>query len=390
MIPAVLPTYARADVTFERGEGAYLVASDGRRYLDFCSGVAVTALGHSHPRLVAALVEQAQKLWHCSNLYHIAGQERAARRLVDASFADTVFFCNSGAEAMEGAIKIARKYHAEKGQGERYRLICCTGSFHGRTLATLAAAGNEKYLQGFGPAAPGFDHVPYGNLNEMRAAIGRETAGIVVEPVQGEGGLATASADYLRGLRAIADEFDLMLVVDEVQSGMGRTGRLFAHEWAGISPDVMALAKGLGGGFPVGAVLATARAAAGMTAGTHGSTFGGNPLAMAAANAVLDVMLEPQFLPRVERIAAELRRRLDALAAAHPRVFAEARGKGLLVGLRCVVGNGDMVTALRGEGLLTVAAGDNVVRLLPPLVIDETHVGEALAVIDRVARNWAH
>ncbi|HUZ71396.1 MAG TPA: aspartate aminotransferase family protein [Stellaceae bacterium] len=390
MIPAVLPTYARADVTFERGEGAYLIAADGRRYLDFCSGVAVTALGHCHPRLVAALVEQAQKLWHCSNLYHIAGQERAAERLVAASFADTAFFCNSGAEAMECAIKVARKYHAERGHAERHRLICCTGSFHGRTLATLAAAGNEKYLKGFGPPAPGFDHVAYGNLNEMRAAIGPETAGIVVEPVQGEGGLATASADYLRGLRAIADEFDLMLAFDEVQSGMGRTGKLFAHEWAGMAPDVMALAKGLGGGFPVGACLATSRAAAGMTAGTHGSTFGGNPLAMAAANAVLDVMLEPQFLPRVERVATELRRRLDALAAAHPRIFVEARGKGLLVGLRCVVANGDMVDALRSEGLLAVAAGENVVRLLPPLIIDESHVGEAIAIIDRVARNWAH
>jgi len=390
VIPAVLPTYARADVTFERGEGAYLIAADGRRYLDFCSGVAVTALGHCHPRLVAALVEQAQKLWHCSNLYHIAGQERAAERLVAASFADTAFFCNSGAEAMECAIKVARKYHAERGHAERHRLICCTGSFHGRTLATLAAAGNEKYLKGFGPPAPGFDHVAYGNLNEMRAAIGPETAGIVVEPVQGEGGLATASADYLRGLRAIADEFDLMLAFDEVQSGMGRTGKLFAHEWAGMAPDVMALAKGLGGGFPVGACLATSRAAAGMTAGTHGSTFGGNPLAMAAANAVLDVMLEPQFLPRVERVATELRRRLDALAAAHPRIFVEARGKGLLVGLRCVVANGDMVDALRSEGLLAVAAGENVVRLLPPLIIDESHVGEAIAIIDRVARNWAH
>jgi acetylornithine/N-succinyldiaminopimelate aminotransferase len=389
VIPAVLPTYARADVTFERGEGAYLFAVDGRRYLDFSSGVAVTCLGHAHPRLVAALTEQAQKLWHCSNLYHIAGQERAARRLVAASFADSVFFCNSGAEAMEAAIKVARRYHAERGHPERHRLICCTGSFHGRTLATLAAAGNEKYLAGFGPPAPGFDHVAYGNLNEMRAAIGPETAGIVVEPVQGEGGLATASPDYLRGLRAMADEFGLILVFDEVQSGMGRTGKLFAHEWAGVAPDVMALAKGLGGGFPAGACLATARAAAGMVAGTHGSTFGGNPLAMAAANAVLDVMLEPDFLPRVVRVADELRRRLDALVAAYPRIFAAVRGRGLLVGLRCVVTNGDMVAALRSEGLLTVAAGDNVVRLLPPLVIDETHVGEAIAAIDRVARNWA-
>jgi acetylornithine/N-succinyldiaminopimelate aminotransferase len=386
VIPAVLPTYARADVTFERGEGAYLFASDGRKYLDFSSGVAVTSLGHAHPHLVKALTEQAQKLWHCSNLYQIAGQQRAAERLTQASFADTVFFCNSGAEAMEGAIKVARKYHAETGHPERTRLICCNGSFHGRTLATLAAAGNEKYLKGFGPPAPGFDHVAYGNLNEMRAAVGPETAGIVVEPVQGEGGLATASADYLKGLRAIADEFGLLLVFDEVQSGMGRTGRLFAYEWAGVAPDVMGLAKGLGGGFPVGACLATERAAVGMTAGTHGSTFGGNPLAMAAANAVLDVMLEPGFLARVERVAGFLRQRLETLAAAHPGLFAEVRGKGLLVGLRCNVPNGEIVDALRAAGLLTVAAGENVVRLLPPLIIDESHVAEAAAIIERVAR----
>ena len=388
MISAVLPTYARADVTFERGEGAYLFATDGRKFLDFSSGVAVTCLGHAHPRLVKALTEQAQRLWHCSNLYQIAGQQRAAERLAATSFADTAFFCNSGAEAMEGAIKIARKYQAETGHPERYRLICCTGSFHGRTLATLAAAGNEKYLKGFGPPAPGFDHVAYGNLNEMRAAVGAETAGIVVEPVQGEGGLATASADYLKALRALADEYGLMLVFDEVQSGMGRTGRLFAYEWAGVAPDVMGLAKGLGGGFPVGAVLATARAAVGMTAGTHGSTFGGNPLAMAAANAVLDVMLEPGFFPRVERVAAALRQRLEAIAAAHPRLFAEVRGKGLLIGLRCTVPNGEMVDALRGAGLLTVAAGENVVRLLPPLIIDESHVAEAAGILERVARQW--
>src|ERR1700691_5236139 len=306
-----MPTYARNELTFERGEGAYLFAADGRKYLDFASGVAVTSLGHAHPRLIAALTSQAQKLWHCSNLFQIAAQKRMAQRLVESSFADTVFFCNSGAEAMECAIKVARKYHAESGHPERYRLIACTGSFHGRTLATLAAAGNEKYLAGFGEKAPGFDHVAFGNLNEMRAAIGPETAGMIVEPVQGEGGLATASADYLEGLRAIADEYGILLVFDEVQSGMGRTGRLFAHQWTRATPDVMALAKGLGGGFPVGACLATERAAQGMAAGTHGSTFGGNPLAMAAANAVLDVMLEPGFFARVERTAALLRRRLD-------------------------------------------------------------------------------
>ena len=389
MIPAVLPTYARADLAFERGSGAYLYTTDGRKFLDFSSGVAVTSLGHAHPRLVAALTKQAEALWHCSNLYNIPGQQRAAERLVAASFADTVFFCNSGAEAMEGAIKVARKYHAATGHPEKYRLICCTGSFHGRTLATLAAAGNQKYLDGFGPPAPGFSHVAFGNLNEMRAAIGPDIAGIIVEPVQGEGGLATAPEGYLEGLRAVADEFGILLVLDEVQSGMGRTGRLFAHQWTGATPDVMALAKGLGGGFPVGAVLATARAAQGMVAGTHGSTFGGNPLAMAATNAVLDVMLEPDFFPRVQRMAELLRRRLDAIAAAHPKIFLEARGKGLLVGLRCVVNNGEVVERLRREGLLTVAAGENVVRLLPPLIIEESHVEEACGIVERVAKAWA-
>ena len=390
MISAVLPTYARTDLTFERGDGAYLFTTDGRKFLDFSSGVAVTVLGHSHPHLVEALVAQARKLWHTSNLHQIAGQNRAAERLAAVSFADTAFFCNSGAEAMEAAIKVARKYHAETGHPERVRLICCTGSFHGRTLATLAAAGNEKYLKGFGPPAPGFDHVAYGNLNEMRAMVGPETAGIIVEPVQGEGGLATASDDYLEGLREIADEFGILLVFDEVQTGMGRTGRLFAHQWTRITPDVMALAKGLGGGFPVGACLATERAAQGMVAGTHGSTFGGNPLAMAATNAVLDVLLEPGFLPRVEIVANALHRRIAAIAKAYPRIFSEVRGKGMLVGFRCVVSNAEVMERLRDAGLLTVAAGENVVRLLPPLIIDESHVAEAGDIIERVARQWTH
>ena len=389
MIPAVMPTYARSELTFDRGEGPYLYATDGRRYLDFSSGVAVTSLGHAHPRLVAALSAQAQQLWHCSNLYQIAGQKRLAERLVALSFADTVFFCNSGAEAMEGAIKVARKYHAESGHGERYRLIACAGSFHGRTLATLAAAGAEKYLKGFGPPAPGFDHVAYGNLNEMRAKVTKETAGVIVEPVQGEGGLAMASADYLKGLRAMCDEFGLLLIFDEVQTGMGRTGKLFAHEWAGVKPDIMALAKGLAGGFPVGAFLATEKAAKGMTAGTHGSTFGGNPLAMAVANEVLTVMTEPGFLPQVERVAKVLRAKLDALVKAYPKIFAEVRGKGMLIGFKCVVPNLEVVERLRCAGLLTVGAGENAVRLLPPLIINEHHVDEAVGMIDDVAKAWS-
>ena len=388
MIPAVLPTYARADVTFERGEGPYLFSTDGKRYLDFTSGVAVTALGHCHPHLIERLTAQAQKLWHCSNLFQVAGQQTVAKRLIEHSFADTVFFCNSGAEAAECAIKVARKYHAETGHPEKYRIIACTGSFHGRTLATLAAAGNEKYLKGFGPPAPGFDHVAFGNLNEMRAKVTGETAAILVEPVQGEGGLAVAPEGYLAGLRAICDEFGLLLVYDEVQSGMGRTGKLFAHEWQGVPPDVLATAKALGGGFPVGACLSTERAAIGMTPGTHGSTFGGNPLAMSVANAVLDVMLEPGFFATVEKTGALLRRRLDALAARHPKVQAEARGKGLLAGIKCVVPNTEMVERLRQAGLLTVGAGENVVRLLPPLIVAERQIDEAAEIIERVARQW--
>jgi len=388
VIPAVLPTYARADVTFERGEGPYLFATDGKRYLDFASGVAVTGLGHCHPHLVEALTRQAHKVWHTSNLFQVAGQKTVAQRLIDHSFADTVFFCNSGAEAVEGAIKLARKYQAETGKGEKYRILACTGSFHGRTLATLAAAGNEKYLKGFGPPAPGFDHVAFGNLNEMRAKVTKETAAILVEPVQGEGGLATAPQGYLRGLREICEEFGLLLVYDEVQCGMGRTGRLFAHEWEGVPPDVLATAKALGGGFPVGAFLATERAAVGMTAGTHGSTFGGNPLAMAVANAVLDVMLAPGFFAQVERVAGMLRERLDAAVAKYPKIFAERRGRGLLTGVKCVVPNTEIVDRLRGAGLLSVGAGDNVVRLLPPLIIEERHIDEAMGIIEGVARQW--
>jgi acetylornithine/N-succinyldiaminopimelate aminotransferase len=388
VIPAVLPTYARADLTFERGEGAYLFTASGQKYLDFTSGVAVTALGHCHPHLIHRLTEQAQKLWHCSNLFQVAGQQKVAKRLIAHSFADSAFFCNSGAEAIECAIKVARKYQAETGHPEKYRLVACTGSFHGRTLATLAAAGNEKYLRGFGPPAPGFDHVAFGNLNEMRAKVGKETAGILVEPVQGEGGLATAPEGYLRGLRAICDEFGLVLVYDEVQCGMGRTGKLFAHEWEGVPPDVLATAKALGGGFPVGACLVTERAAIGMTPGTHGSTFGGNPLAMAVADAVLDVMLAPGFLEGVDRMAGLLRRRLETLVGRYPGLFAEVRGRGLLTGVKCVVPNTEMVERLRNNGLLVAGAGENVVRLLPPLIVNEGHIEEAMGIIEGVARRW--
>ena len=388
MISPVMPTYARWDVAVERGEGAYLYAADGRKFLDFTSGIAVTGLGHCHPHLVAAVSEQAKRLWHVSNLFQIPGQERLAQRLVANCFADTVFFVNSGAEACELALKVARKCQSAEGHPERYRIIGCEGSFHGRTFATLAAAGNAHYLEGFGPVFEGFDHVPFGNLNAMRAAVGKETAAIIVEPIQGEGGVRTAPEGYLRGLREIADEFGVLLVYDEVQCGMGRTGRLFAHEWEGAAPDIMAIAKALGGGFPIGACLATERAAAGMTAGTHGSTFGGNPLAVAAGNAVLDVMLEDGFFAQVEAMARLLLRRLEDFVAAYPKLFAELRGAGLLLGIRCHVPAGDFVAALRKEGLLALTAGENVLRVLPPLIVGEREIDAALAVMHKVARQW--
>jgi acetylornithine/N-succinyldiaminopimelate aminotransferase len=385
---ALLPVYARADLAFERGEGAHLFGNDGRRYLDFASGIAVTALGHAHPHLVAALKEQAEKLWHTSNLFRIPGGERLADRLAAASFADRVFFTNSGAEAIECGIKMCRKWQDDFGDPKRYRIIATEGAFHGRTLATIAAGGQEKHLKGFAPTVEGFDHVAYGNLNELRAAIGPETAAVLVEPVQGEGGMRAASIEYLKGLRQVCDEFGLLLFFDEVQCGMGRTGKLFAHEWAGVMPDVVATAKGIGGGFPVGACLATEKAAAALTPGSHGSTFGGNPLAMAVGNAVLDVLLADGFLARVETMGALLAKRLSALIAKYPTLFEELRGKGLMLGLKCRVPNTDMQNKLREAGLLTVGAGDNVLRLLPPLIIEEQHIDEALAILDKVAKSW--
>jgi acetylornithine/N-succinyldiaminopimelate aminotransferase len=386
---ALMPTYARSPYAFERGEGAYLYTADGRRYLDFASGIAVNALGHSHPHLVQALTAQARKLWHVSNLYRIPEGERLAARLTEATFADRVFFSNSGAEAVEGMIKLARRYQHQAGHPERTRIITCAGAFHGRTLATLAAAGNPKYLEGYGPPVEGFDQVAFGNLNELRAAIGGQTAAILVEPVQGEGGVRPASLDYLRALRATCDEFGLLLLFDEVQCGLGRTGKFLAHEWAGIAPDAAALAKGLGGGFPIGAILATEKAAAPMTVGSHGSTFGGNPLAMAVGNAVLDVILADGFLEQVDRRARRLWDRLEEVVARHPKVLAEVRGAGLLIGLRAVVPNGDLVTRLREQGLLTAAAAENVVRILPPLILDDSHIGEAIGILDQVCGDWA-
>jgi acetylornithine/N-succinyldiaminopimelate aminotransferase len=382
---ALMPTYGAPQLAFDRGEGAYLFSTDGRRFLDFASGIAVTALGHAHPHLVAALRDAAEKPWHVSNLFRIPDQERAGARLTEACFADMVFFCNSGAEAVEGGIKAMRRYYAANGQPERYRTITFEGSFHGRTLATISAGKQEKYLQGFGPAVDGFDQVAFGNLNELRAAVTEQTASILIEPVQGEGGIRVADPEYLKGIRAVADEFGLLLMFDEVQAGMGRTGKLFAHQWTDVTPDVMACAKGIAAGFPMGAVLTTAEVGQHMTAGSHGSTFGGNPLASAVSNAVLDVLLEDGFLDHVVETAGLLRAALETLVADRPRVFAEARGSGLMAGLVCVAPNMDVVAAAQDEGLLTVPAGDNVVRLLPPLIIEPAHVDEAAAMLDRAA-----
>jgi acetylornithine/N-succinyldiaminopimelate aminotransferase len=382
LIAPLMPTYTRAGLAFERGEGAWLWAADGKRYLDFAGGVAVNSLGHAHPKLVAALTAQAHKLWHVSNLFRIPEAERLAARLTDASFADTVFFANSGAEAMECAIKTARKYHAVSGHPEKFRMVTFEGSFHGRTLATLAAAGNEKYLDGFGPPLAGFDQVAYGDLAAAKKAIGPATGAILVEPIEGEGGVRVPPAGFLKGLRALCDENGLLLVLDEVQTGIGRTGKFFAHEWAGVLPDILAAAKGLGGGFPIGACLATEEAAKGMTAGTHGSTFGGNPLAMSVAHAVLDVVLEKGFLDRVNKTGLLFKQRLAEIKDRHPTILAEVRGEGLLIGLRALIPNGELVAACREEGLLTAAAGDNSVRLLPPLIIGKAEIAEAVARLD--------
>jgi acetylornithine/N-succinyldiaminopimelate aminotransferase len=380
---AMMPTYARAQLSFERGEGVWLYTADGERYLDFGGGIAVSSVGHSHPHLVNALIEQAKKLWHTSNVYTIPEGETLAKRLTDLTFADVVFFTNSGAEALEGSIKTARKYHSANGHPERFRIITFEGAFHGRTLATIAAGGQKKYLEGFGPASPGFDQVPFGDHKALEAAITPETAAILVEPIQGEGGIRVLPTQCLRGLRELCDKNGLLLIFDEVQSGVGRTGKLFAHEWAGVAPDIMAVAKGIGGGFPMGAFMATAEAAKGMTAGTHGSTYGGNPLAMAVGNAVLDLVADPKLLNRVEEMSLLLKQRLAELKDRHPAVIAEIRGKGLLMGIRTVVPNTDLVAELREEKMLTIGAGDNVVRLLPPLIIDENDVAEAVKRIGR-------
>ena len=379
----LLPTYARVDLAFERGEGVWLTTTAGERYLDFTSGVAVNALGHAHPHLVQALTEQAQKLWHVSNLYRIPEGERLADRLCAATFADTVFFQNSGTEAIECAIKMARKYQSASGKPERYRIVTFEGAFHGRTLAALAATGNKKYLDGFGPPMPGFDQVAFADLDAVKKAIGPETAAILIEPVMGEGGVRVVPHTFLRALRKLCDDNGLLLIFDEIQTGVGRTGDLFVYQHTGVEPDIMTIAKALGGGFPVGACLATLEASKGMTAGTHGSTFGGNPLAMAVGNAVLDIILADGFLARVKHNSLLLKQKLAELRDRYGSIIAEVRGEGFLIGLRMVPPAGEMIDELRAEKMITVGAGDNVVRLLPPLIINEAEIAEAVARIDR-------
>ena len=377
-ISPVYPTYNRFDIAPVRGEGAWVETEDGRRFLDFGAGIAVNCLGHAHPALVKALTEQAGRLWHTSNLYRSPGQEKLAGRLIANSFADTVFFTNSGAEAVECAIKTARRYHYVSGAPERNRLITFEGAFHGRTLATIAAGGKAKYMEGFAPDADGFDQVAFNDLDAAEAAIGPQTAGFLIEPVQGEGGIRVAQPAFLRGLRALCDQHGLLLILDEVQCGIGRTGRLFACENAGVEPDIMAIAKAIGGGFPLGACLATEAAASGMTPGTHGSTYGGNPLAMAVGNAVLDEVLAPEFLPHVRELGKHLRQKLARMVDEHPRILAGLRGEGLMLGLECHVFNTDLVKTMMDEGLLAIAAGDNVVRLLPPLNITDKDIDDAI------------
>ena len=388
-MPVLMPVYQRADIYFERGEGCYLIDDKGQRYLDFIGGIAVTGLGHAHPAIVKALKEQAEKLWVTSNVFKTHSAERLAQRLVDLTFADTVFFQNSGVEAWECGIKVIRKYFSSIGQPQRYRVISFQGNFHGRTLAAIAASKTDKMTKGFGPMTDGFDLVAWENLNEVRNAITAETAAILIEPVLGEGGAKPASPEFLRALRQTCDEFGILLYFDEIQCGMGRTGKLFAHQWTDVTPDVMCIAKALGNGFPIGACLATAKTARGMTPGTHGSTYGGNPLATSVGNAVLDVMMAPGFLDKVKATGDYLWQKFSELPKRHPKVFTGHQGKGLMQGLVCVPLNTDVAKALREEKLLALGAAANIVRFLPPLIVSEAEIDEAIATIDRVATKMA-
>ncbi|MGI9372250.1 MAG: aspartate aminotransferase family protein [Hyphomicrobiales bacterium] len=389
MSNALLATYSPTKFSLARGEGARVWDDNDREYLDFGSGIAVTSLGHCHPHLVQAMQEQSTKIWHTSNIFRMPGQENLAQRLCDNSFADRVFFCNSGAEAMEASIKVARKYHAAKGHPERFRIITFEGAFHGRTLATIAAGGQAKYLEGFGPKVDGFDQVPFNDVDAVREAITDETAAILIEPIQGEGGVRPAPKPFLQALRKLCDENGLLLIFDEVQTGMGRTGHLFAYQLVNVTPDIMGLAKGIGGGFPLGACLATEEAGSGMAVGTHGTTYGGNPMAVAIGNAVMDVMMEEGFLEHVRAMAGYLNQKLSGLVDSHPKVFERVQGEGLLLGLKCVAPAGDVMGKAIAHGLLPLTAGDNVLRLAPPLVISKEEIDEAVERLDTAASDVA-
>jgi acetylornithine and succinylornithine aminotransferases len=385
-ITPLMPVYPRCGVRPVRGEHCHLISEDGRRFLDFASGIAVNALGHSHPGLIGALQKQAETLMHVSNLYGSPQGEAAAQRLVDLTFADTVFFTNSGAEAVECAIKTARAYHQAAGNDGKFELITFDNAFHGRTMATISASSQEKMHKGFLPLLPGFKYAPFNDLEAARSAIGQNTAGFLVEPIQGEGGIRVASDEFLQGLRALCDEHDLMLILDEVQSGVGRAGTFYAYEQYGIEPDILATAKGIGGGFPVGACLATEKAARGMVAGTHGSTYGGNPFAMAAIGAVLDVIPDEAFLADVRAKGDRLKSRIEQFIGNYPDLFEEVRGRGLFIGIKLKVEPRSFVAHMRdNHGLLTVAAGENVVRVLPPLVIEDSHIDEFMEKLSAAA-----
>lgn len=375
---SILPT---SGATFTSGEGVWLETDQGEKYLDFTAGIAVNSLGHCHPHLVESLKTQAEQLWHISNLFQVTGQSKLADRLTANTFADKVFFTNSGVEAMECAIKTARHYHFSNGQPDRFEIVTFEGAFHGRSTATIAAGGQEKYIEGFGPKAPGFIQVALNDVDALKEAISENTAALLIEPIQGEGGLRYVPTEFLKLLRDLCDETGALLIFDEIQCGVGRTGKLFAHEWSGVTPDIMAVAKGIGGGFPLGACLATEEAAQSMVPGTHGTTFGGNPLAMSVGNAVLDVVLDEGFLENVQDVALLLRQGLAELTDTYPDIIEEIRGQGLMIGIKCKTPNIELLGAMRDEKFLAVPAGDNVIRLLPPLTLTKDEARDGLSRI---------